>query len=288
MRERDPFEPDAAAPFEPGLAAPEPPPERALWFAFRGRELLVAEGGAALPPAAPEALGLAPLRVHYLGALGAQACFGAELGPGCDAPAPLEFLDLRALFGRLPAALHGVAGRAVQIVEWDRTHRFCGACATPTRPVAGERALACPRCGLVNFPRLAPAIIVAVERGDEILLGRGPAFPPGIYSVIAGFVEPGESVEEAVCREVREETGVEVEDVRYFASQPWPYPHSLMLGFQARWRSGELRIDANELETAGWFRRDEMPTLFPGNVSIAQWLIHDFLRRGRQAGRGGR
>jgi NAD+ diphosphatase len=279
MRERDPFEPEADAPFEPGLAAPDPSPERALWFAFRGRELLVAEGGAALPPHPPEALGLAPLRVHYLGALGAQACFGAELGPACSAPASLEFLDLRALFGRLPAPLHGVAGRAVQIVEWDRTHRFCGACATPTRPVAGERALACPRCGLVNFPRLAPAIIVAVERGDEILLGRGPAFPPGIYSVIAGFVEPGESVEDAVRREVREETGVEVEDVRYFASQPWPYPHSLMLGFQARWRSGALHVDPKELEDAAWFHRDAMPTLFPGNVSIAQWLIHDFLRR---------
>jgi len=281
MRERDPFEPDAGALFEPGLAAPDPPPERALWFAFRGRELLVAEGGAELPPQPPEALGLAPLRVHYLGALGARACFGAELGPGCAAPESLEFLDLRALFGRLPAALHGVAGRAVQIVEWDRTHRFCGACATPTRAVAGERALECPRCGLVNFPRLAPAIIVAVERGDEILLGRGPAFPPGIYSVIAGFVEPGESVEEAVRREVREETGVEVEDVRYFASQPWPYPHSLMLGFRARWCAGELHVDPKELEDAAWFHRDAMPTLFPGNVSIAQWLIHDFLRRGQ-------
>jgi len=284
MRERDPFEPsepDRDARFEPGVAAPEPPPERALWFAFRGRELLVAAGGAGLPERAPDAFGLAPVRTHYLGALGALACFGAELAEGCAAPEPLEFLDLRALFGRLPPSLHGVAGRAVQIVEWDRTHRFCGACATPTEAVPGERARACPRCGLANFPRLAPAIIVSVERGDEILLGRGPGFPPGIYSVLAGFVEPGESVEEAVAREVREEAGVEVEDVRYFASQPWPYPHSLMLGFQARWRSGELRIDPSELEDAAWFHRDELPTLFPGNVSIAQWLIHDFVRRRR-------
>jgi len=281
MHERDPFEPEKDAPFEPGVSAPDPAPASALWFAFRGRELLVAEGGARLPEEGLETFGLAPLCVHYLGSLGAIACFGAELAEGCDAPAPLEFLDLRALFGRLPPALHGIAGRAVQIVEWDRTHRFCGACATPTEPVAGERARACPRCGLVQFPRLAPAIIVAIERGDEILLGRGHGFPPGIYSVIAGFVEPGESVEDAVRREVREETGVEVEDVRYFASQPWPYPHSLMLGFQARWRSGELRIDANELEDAAWFHRDDMPTLFPGNVSIAQWLIHDFLRRRR-------
>jgi NAD+ diphosphatase len=174
-----------------------------------------------------------------------------------------------------------VAGRAVQIVEWDRTHRFCGACATPTEPVAGERARICPSCELASFPRLAPAVIVAVERGAEILLGRGPQFPPGIYSAIAGFVEPGESAEEAVRRELREETGIEAGRVRYFASQPWPYPHSLMLGFQASYRGGELRIDPTELEDAAWFHRDAMPMLFPGNVSIAQWLIQDFLRRGR-------
>jgi len=285
MSESDPSDQGDATPFEPGLDPPEPTPRSALWFVFRGRELLVGGGGGRVPALGPEALGLAPLRVHYLGALGRVACFCAEIADSCSPPAGHEFRELRGLFGRLPAVLHGVAGRAVQIVDWDRTHRFCGACSTPTEPVAGERARACPRCGLVNFPRLAPAIIVAVERGDEILLGRGPQFPPGIYSVIAGFVEPGESVEDAVGREVREETGIEVEDVRYFASQPWPYPHSLMLGFQARWRSGELRIDPVELEDAAWFHRDAMPMLFPGNVSIAQWLIRDFLLR---KGGGGR
>jgi NAD+ diphosphatase len=274
---------DEEVPFEPGLEPPERAPASALWFVFRGRELLVRGGGSGVPAEGPETLGVEPLRVHYLGALGAVACFCAELPEASAPPAGHEFRELRALFGRMPEPLHRVAGRAVQIVEWDRTHRFCGACATPTEPVASERARACPSCGLVNFPRLAPAIIVAVERGDEILLGRGPHFPPGIYSVIAGFVEPGESVEEAVRREVREETGVEVDDVRYFASQPWPYPHSLMLGFQARYRSGELRIDPAELEDAAWFHRDAMPMLFPGNVSIAQWLIGDFLRRGRPA-----
>ena len=279
MSERDPFELDSAQPFEPGLDPPEPASRSALWFVFRGRELLVGRGGARVPTLAPDALGLETRLAHYLGSLGGVACFCAEIADARTAPADHEFRELRALFGRLPEVLHGIAGRAVQIVEWDRTHRFCGACATPTDPVKGERARACPRCGLVNFPRLAPAIIVAVERDDEILLGRGPQFPPGIYSVIAGFVEPGESVEDAVRREVREETGVEVEEVRYFASQPWPYPHSLMLGFQARWRSGELRIDPAELEDAAWFPRDAMPMLFPGNVSIAQWLIRDFLRR---------
>jgi NAD+ diphosphatase len=279
MTESDAFRRDELPPFEPGLDPPEPCPADALWFVFRGRDLLVAGGGGRVPTLTPEALGLAPLRVHYLGALDRIACFCAEIAEACSPPAGHEFRELRALFGRLPEALHDVAGRGVQILEWDRTHRFCGACATPTEPVVGERARTCPHCGLVSFPRLAPAIIVSVERGDEILLGRGPQFPPGIYSVIAGFVEPGESVEDAVRREVREETGIEVEDLRYFASQPWPYPNSLMLGFQARWRSGELRIDPAELEDAAWFGRDAMPMLFPGNVSIAQWLIRDFLRR---------
>jgi NAD+ diphosphatase len=279
MSGSDLFDPGDVARFEPGLDPPEPSPADALWFVFRGRELLVGGGGGQVPAQAPDALGLAPLHVHYLGALGSRACFCAEIADACPPPAGHEFRELRALFGRLPEILHGVAGRAVQIVEWDRTHRFCGACATATAPVSGVRARSCPRCGLVNFPRLAPAIIVAVERENEILLGRGPHFPPGIYSVIAGFVEPGESVEDAVRREVREETGVELSDVRYFASQPWPYPNSLMLGFQARWRAGELRIDPSELEDAAWFHRDAMPTIFPGNVSIAQWLIRDFLQR---------
>jgi NAD+ diphosphatase len=103
--------------------------------------------------------------------------------------------------------------------------------------------------------------------------------------VLAGFVEPGETCEEAVAREVREEAGIEVADVRYFASQPWPFPHSLMLGFQARWAGGELRLDPNELEDAAWFHRDAMPTMFPGRVSVAQWLIQDFLARGRSSER---
>ena len=122
-------------------------------------------------------------------------------------------------------------------------------------------------------------MIAAVTRGEEILLGRSAHFPPGIYSVLAGFVEPGESLEQAVFREVLEETGIEVEDVRYFGSQPWPFPHSLMLGFTARHRSGELRADGVELVDARWFHRDDMPMLFPGNVSISQWLIRDFLKR---------
>ncbi len=262
------------------------PPEAAegcVWvFAFRRRELLVPLAGALAPVDAIEALGVAPQRTQYLGTLDGAHCYGAELAPDAEPPPGMAFRDLRALYGRLEPAVHDVAARAVQIVEWDRTHRFCGACGQPTVVEASERARTCPACGLSQFPRLAPAIIVAVERGDEILLGRSAHFPPGIYSVLAGFVEPGESVEAAVRREVFEESGIEVAGARYFGSQPWPFPHSLMLGFQADFSGGEIRLGDAELEDAGWFRWDELPRLFPGNVSIAQWLIRDFVDRRRR------
>ena len=269
-----------AGAFAPGVEGPPRAPDTALWFAFRGRELLVAADGSLAPGPEPRQLDIATREVHYLGRFGELHCYAAELAQEAEAPTGLAFRELRALFRSLDPELHRLAGRAVQIVDWDRTHRFCGACGAATRAVPGERARACPACGLRQYPRLAPAVIVSVERGDEILLGRSRHFPPGIYSVLAGFVEPGESVEEAVAREVREETGIELEGLRYFGSQPWPFPNSLMLGFQARYAGGELAIDETELEDARWFHRNDMPMLFPGSASIAQWLIHDFLRRG--------
>jgi NAD+ diphosphatase len=163
-------------------------------------------------------------------------------------------------------------------VEWSRTHRFCGRCGTATEQSPGERAKRCPACGLLAFPRLAPAVITLVERGDEVLLANGVSFGAPTYSCLAGFVEPGENLEEAVRREVGEEVGVQLGDVRYFASQPWPFPHSLMVGFQATWAAGEIEIDPEEIVDAGWFRADAMPLIPPG-LSIARWLIDDWLRR---------
>ena len=160
----------------------------------------------------------------------------------------------------------------MQLVEWEHTHRFCGRCATPTELSPGERARRCPRCGLLAFPRLAPAVITLVDRGDEALLAQGVNFGMPMYSCIAGFVEPGETLEEAVAREVHEEVGVQVEDVRYQHSQPWPFPHSLMIGFRARWSSGDIRIDPTEIVDAKWFSRDDLPMVPPG-ISIARALI---------------
>jgi len=248
---------------------------------FRRRELLVSDSFAVPHVPSPDALGMPALRVQFLGTLDGEPCFSAEVAHDTEPPRGAQFRDLRQLYGRLRDTLHAVAGRAVQIMEWDRTHQFCGACASPTRVHAVMRSRVCtnPDCKLEQYPRLSPAIIVSVERGDEILLARSPHFPPGIFSALAGFVDPGESAEDAVHREVFEEVGVRVKNVRYFSSQPWPFPNSLMLGYQADYESGELMLDPTEIEEAGFFRVDALPPMFPGRISISQWLIHDFCQR---------
>jgi NAD+ diphosphatase len=256
--------------------------EGAHWFFVRKRELLMAEGWELPARAALERAGIVPLRTQALGRLHGVACFSAELPSDFEPPEGLLFHDLRQLIGRLPEPLWSVAARAIQIVDWDRTHQFCGACATPTELHGTRRVRTCPRCKIEFYPRVAPAMIVAVERGPEILLARSPHFPPGIYSVLAGFVDPGESAEEAVEREVLEEVGVRVRDVRYFGSQPWPFPHSLMLGFRAEYLSGEIVRDESEIEDARFFHVNELPKTFPGRVSISQWLLQDFVTRMRR------
>lgn len=268
--------------FKPAVKAPSEAEGPVLCFVFRHRELLVTSGHELPSLGDLERAGLESVRSQYLGTLGEAHCHSVELPADAPPPPGMTFRDLRALYGNLDEVLHAVAGRAVQIVDWDRTHQFCGACGKPTEVSPRERCRICPDCRLPQFPRLSPAMIVAVERGDEILLARSPHFPPGIYSTLAGFVEPGESAEEAVEREVMEETGISVCDIRYFGSQPWPFPNSLMLGFTARYESGEIRLEDDEIEDARWFRADAMPTFFPGRMSISQWLIHDFLERKRR------
>ncbi|MDT8342371.1 MAG: NAD(+) diphosphatase [Longimicrobiales bacterium] len=193
--------------------------------------------------------------------------------------APPPGTVLRPLRGALPlleATQARWAGRARQLLEWRDQHRFCGRCGAGTRLAPAGDALHCPRCGLSHFPRHAPAVIVLVHDEERFLLGRSPHFPGRMYSTLAGFVEPGESAEEAVHREILEEAGVRVADLRYFGSQSWPFPHSLMLGFHARWAGGEARPDEAELEDVRWFTRRDLPEL-PPPLSIARRLIEAFL-----------
>lgn len=256
---------------------------RGHWFVFRGSDLLVrVESEAALLPREQELeLSLVdPAGPHSVGQLLGEDCWAVELPAEAPPPEGMTFQGLRRLWGLLPEEAWRLAGRAVQIVDWDRNHRFCGRCGTPTERHPAERSRVCPRCGLQHFPRLSPAVITLIEDGERMLLARSPHFAPGVYSTLAGFVEPGESLEEAVVREVREEVGVELSDLRYFSSQPWPFPNSLMIGFTARWAGGEIRPQEGEIEDARWFTPDDLP-LLPFHASIARSLIEDFLRRKR-------
>jgi len=264
-----------------GFIPPTDRSEPAWWFAFQGNKLLVSQESSSVSiPCLVDLveLGLTPLSQHYLGRLDNRSCYAVELSEGAALPAGMFFEGLRQVYGRLDEDLFWVAARAVQIVDWDRTHQFCGRCGTPLRAKTTERSKECIKCGLLHFPRLAPAIIVLIERDHKLLLARSRHFLPGMYSVLAGFVEPGEPLEGAVVREVKEEVGLTVKDIKYFGSQPWPFPHSLMIGFTATYAGGEISLDDSEIEDAGWFSIDSLPPL-PGKISIARKLIDWFLEK---------
>ncbi len=264
------------------VSSPTPPAEpsqSAWWFAFIGNKLLVDPKGDQdqLPDLMSlDEIGLTALRTQFLGTLDARPCYSAELSQDAAIPPNMTLLGLRELYGKLDDDLFALSGRAFQIVEWDRTHQYCGHCATPMTQLIGDRAKRCPNCGLVNYPRLSPAIIVLIARGEEVLLARAPRFPSAMFSVLAGFVEPGESLEETLIREVREEVGIEVKDIRYFGSQPWPFPNSLMIGFTAVYADGEIAIEPTEIAEAAWFHKHNLPNI-PPKLSIARKLIDWFV-----------
>ncbi len=221
---------------------------------------------------------------HVVGVVNGELWWAVDVPQEVEDPSYGAALDLFSYFGRSSEAEWIAAGRAVQVVEWARTHRFCGRCGTPTEPATGERGLRCPACGLIAYPRLAPAMITLVTRGEpgpgqEALLARGANFPGPMYSCLAGFVEPGENLEGAVVREVREEVGVTVDDVRYRGSQPWPFPHSLMIGFRAAYVEGDLVLEESEIADAQWCTRDALPQIPPG-ISIARKLIDEWVEEG--------
>jgi NAD+ diphosphatase len=214
---------------------------------------------------------------HFLGQLDEKDVFTVGVAdPSAEILAPYEVLGLRAFHAAVDETVFGIGARAVQIVEWAATHRFCGRCATPTERAPGERAMRCPACGLSAYPRIAPAIIVLVRRGDLALLAHGARFPLPFYSTLAGFVEAGESAEETLVREVKEEVGIDVGDLRYFGSQSWPFPHSLMLGFFAEWKSGEIRCEPSEILDAKWFEAGSLP-MIPPPMSISRRLIEAWI-----------
>jgi NAD+ diphosphatase len=249
--------------------------KRGRLFVVAGGQALhvVRDGGGVRVPLAD-----APEGALFLGELDGEACFALDGASGAEVGALGEAVPLRQLFGALSEEEFGVAGRALALGAWDRDHQYCGRCGAPTERSATERVKACTQCKHGAFPRLSPAVIMLVERDGKALLARNARFPLPFYSTLAGFVEVGETLEQAVAREVAEEAGIVVDAIRYFGSQPWPFTGSLMIGFTAQWASGEIVADPTELADAGWFTPDALPVV-PPKLSIARELIDDFVRR---------
>ncbi len=251
--------------------------DEAIAYVFvRDSLVLFGDSPGALPWRFYREAGLSAARWHAIGrhegrthvAIGLPDAIVAEM-----LPTGLRASGLRGWFGVLDDETLAIAMRAVQLLEWDRTHRYCGACGTPTEQSESERAKRCPACGLSVYPRISPAMMVLIRRGRDLLLGRGLNFPPGRYSALAGFLEAGETIEDAIHREVLEEVNVQVKNLRYFGSQSWPFPNSLMIAFHAEYAGGELRPDPAELADAQWFPVDALPQM-PPSLSIARELIN--------------
>ncbi|UTH73607.1 NAD(+) diphosphatase [Chromobacterium sp. IIBBL 290-4] len=251
-------------PFElPSQPAPDLP---SRWCLFDGDLLWLLDQQ--LPEQAPANAQFT--RPSFLGVHEQRNLFMAELIGA--APADGEWLPLRPALMALPANQIQAAARAAQLRQFFHSHRFCGHCATPLELARDQLGRRCPSCGQLYYPRISPAMMVLVQRGRELLLARSPHFAPGVYSALAGFVEPGETLEECVHRETWEEAGIRIKNLRYAFSQSWPFPHSLMLAFTAEYDGGALTPQEGEIEDAQWFDIDALPGL-PSTISIARHLI---------------
>jgi len=265
--------------FESGIIPPEGNMDNDLWFLFYNNKLLVRQDGDKIVIPSYSDIQTNKFNIsfnHYLGKYHGRSCFAGELAADITDKTNFSLKELRPLIGVIEEEMFLIAGRAIQIINWDLTHKYCGRCGTPTYTKSDERAKVCPKCGLLSFPRLSPAIIVAVKKDNRLLLAHNKAFKPNLYSLIAGFVEPGETFEECVMREIKEEVGIKVKNIRYFGSQSWPFPHSMMVGFTAEYAEGDIKVDGVEIEDAGWFTPDSFPDI-PAKGSISRQLIDWFV-----------
>lgn len=244
------------------------------WVIFSGDHLLLESNGKSFPkdPSIPLK------RQLYLGTFDDRHLFAGEIEERHEAPQGMVWEHLRKLHGIISDANFALAGCAKQLLNWDRVHAFCGCCGKETVPLETERCRKCSACGHLFYPKITPAIIVLVKKEDKILLAHGAHFPEKFYSVLAGFVDPGETLEQCVMREVFEEVGIKVKNIQYLGSQPWPFPNSLMIGFTCDWQEGEIKIDPQELTEAGWYDESNLPQL-PPHLSIARMLIDSHFKK---------
>jgi NAD+ diphosphatase len=265
--------------FTPAKRGLKPPAAEGHWVLVQDQSLLVrpTEAGVGLP-SGPRPAGLEAAEPLWLGTLGGTPCFVAAVPPEAPVPDGLRPETLVPMRGtRLPDDLLSLGGMAMQALWWESTSGHCPRCGTPTERIEGEWGKRCPRCRYEHFPHLHPAVIVLVRDRDRCLLARKAGWAPGRYALVAGFVDNGESLESAVIREVKEEVGVGVGEIRYVGSQNWPFPSQLMVGFVATYAGGEVTIDREELEDARWFPCDALPP-GPSRHSIAGFIIQNFAR----------
>lgn len=271
---------NVAVDFIPGVS-PRDDPESSYHVVISDDEILTIDGVHPWRPLTRDEmrwLGIDVVAEHYLGDVAGIPVFATEVDPDADNPPGYEFDTLWSFLGQVEEAVFNIIGKAKQIVEWHRNHQYCGQCGKETIASDMDRSRKCPDCNQLYYPRLSPSIIVLVTRGEELLLARNANARGNFYSTIAGFVEPGESIEEAVHREVMEEVGISVKNLRYFGSQSWPFPNSLMLGFHAEYDSGEFVLQDEEIADAQWFHYTNLPNR-PARVSISGWLIDEYIRR---------
>ncbi len=258
---------------------PEKIESSSLWFLVHEQKIIVFSENETLSIPEYKKLkenNIVSEHIQYVGTYNDVPCYAAEITSTEKLSHSFSVHSPLPLVSEIGVDLVRIAGLASQYITWSRNHRFCGKCGKLTEDKKDERAKVCTECAQVYYPRLSPAIIVAVTRDDRLLMGSSPRFPSKFYSVLAGFVEPVENLEECVRREVREEVGIEVKNIKYFGSQPWPFPDSLMVGFTAEYESGEINVDKKEISHAAWFARDEIPRI-PPSISIARKLIDWFI-----------
>jgi len=264
--------------FVPAEVRPDNVTEEACIIIFRGR-LLCREGQpwALLSKDIVDSIGAQVQHSHYLGTWHGKHCL-AFFFRSVEEPSlgGYEWQTLRDLLGVVSDDLFQLAGRSLQITRWYRDHQFCGVCGTRTHASERDRSLICENCDARFYPRISPCVIGLVKRGNMCLLARGVRHPDGFYSTLAGFIEPGESAEQAFAREVMEEVGVSITNIQYFGSQPWPFPGQLMIGFTADYSAGDIVVDENEIHDANWYRYDDLPMVAPG-FSIAGQIIQQFV-----------
>lgn len=252
------------------------PSGESLIFAFIGDTLLLGQDRQLPAPGALKASGMCRETLIF-GSLNGVSCELHFWSSNTPVPSGLEKGDYRQLWGYWDQGQMDALCRSQQLAAWLHQHQFCGLCGHALKTSAHEPARECPSCGFKVYPKISPVCIGLVLKGEELLLARSPHFPPGMYSALAGFVEVGESAEACLRREIREEAGIEIGNIRWFGSQAWPYPHTLMMGFIADYVSGELVAQEDEIEDIGWFEKDALPQL-PHPSSIAFQMI-DFVCR---------